>query len=385
MILFNLVKVQPIGGSKFHGGGKYGEAVFLRMADIFPDEVVAYYDSKHFLNPVIIEKIEQQNIQVVDAERYTEIEAAQKFKADIYSPLTDFHIASCCPDNVLYITTVHGERVLECPTDDNEWMYEDSLIGRLKYYFFNKLIAKKRRQVEINKIRRLVKRDNVKIITVSHHSKFSLMNYCPKLGNDDINVYYSPFDYPTNVDNIKVQHEGKYYLLVSGNRWVKNAYRALQAFDSLIDERPSFKGDIIITGLSQEARLLKSLKHHDRFKAVGYVADAELASLLKGAYLFVYPTLNEGFGYPPLQAMQIGTPVIASAISAVPEVCDNAVMYFNPYSVDEIKMRILAMEDNQVRDRYIQRGIDRFHIVSTLQEKALEEIVNYVVQLSHKS
>ena len=93
----------------------------------------------------------------------------------------------------------------------------------------------------------------------------------------------------------------------------------------------------------------------------------------------VYPSLNEGFGYPPLEAMHEGCPVIASAIASIPEVCGDAVMYFNPFLISEIKMRILQMEDSSVRTNYVQKAIDRQIIVEKKQKADLDALCEYLL------
>lgn len=65
-------------------------------------------------------------------------------------------------------------------------------------------------------------------------------------------------------------------------------------------------------------------------KLVGYVRDEELCALLEGAAAFVHPSLYEGFGLPPLEAMALGCPVVAARAAAVPEVCGDAALYFDP-------------------------------------------------------
>lgn len=89
----------------------------------------------------------------------------------------------------------------------------------------------------------------------------------------------------------------------------------------------------------------------------------KLASLYQNAYLFVYPTLNEGFGYPPIEAMQFATPVICSAITSTTEICGDSVLYFNPYSIDEIKNRILMMENPKIREFYVKKELSAINLL----------------------
>jgi glycosyltransferase involved in cell wall biosynthesis len=171
---------------------------------------------------------------------------------------------------------------------------------------------------------------------------------------------------------------------VSGNRWIKNSIRALKAFDEIFSERPNSEGKVIITGIKQPKILQKYIKNYSRFEFLDYVDESILNSLYRDAYLFVYPSLNEGFGYPPLEAMAEGTPVIASAIASIPEVCGDAALYFNPFLTSEIKMRILQMESKEVRDEFIKKGIERSSLIRKKQDDDLESLVHQLISFIKK-
>jgi len=61
-----------------------------------------------------------------------------------------------------------------------------------------------------------------------------------------------------------------------------------------------------------------------------YIERSELLYLHKNAYAFIYPSLSEGFGHPPMESMRYGVLVAASGTSAIPEICQNAAIYFDP-------------------------------------------------------
>lgn len=77
-----------------------------------------------------------------------------------------------------------------------------------------------------------------------------------------------------------------------------------------------------------------------RVKWLGYVSDSELRSLYEGAMCFVFPSLYEGFGIPPLEAMHCGCPVLASTAASIPEVCGEAALYFDPSSAEQLAARL---------------------------------------------
>jgi glycosyltransferase involved in cell wall biosynthesis len=89
----------------------------------------------------------------------------------------------------------------------------------------------------------------------------------------------------------------------------------------------------------------------------GRVSREELAGLYRSASALVFPSLYEGFGQPPLEAMACGTPVAASRAGSLPEVCADAAFYFDPTSAEEIAEAIVAVLDRP--DQLIRRGLDR--------------------------
>ena len=101
------------------------------------------------------------------------------------------------------------------------------------------------------------------------------------------------------------------------------------------------------------------------------------------AYCLIYPSLNEGFGYPPLEAMHWGTPVIASSFTSIPEICQNAAIYFNPYSIKEIMNRILLLTDEMNYDLYKERSLKQYKFITDKQDKDLDGLIDYIYNYSN--
>jgi glycosyltransferase involved in cell wall biosynthesis len=94
---------------------------------------------------------------------------------------------------------------------------------------------------------------------------------------------------------------------------------------------------------------------------LGHVDDETVARLYAHASAFVFPSLYEGFGLPPLEAMGYGTPVIASNRASIPEVVGDAGEYFDPTSVDDLAVKLRAvLEDDSLRERLRNRGDERY-------------------------
>jgi glycosyltransferase involved in cell wall biosynthesis len=96
------------------------------------------------------------------------------------------------------------------------------------------------------------------------------------------------------------------------------------------------------------------------FHAVGYVTDLELRALYEQAACFVYPSLYEGFGLPPLEAMTCGCPVVVSRAAALPEVCGDAALYCDPHDPENIAEQIrTVLHDSGRRAELRERGLAR--------------------------
>ncbi|OIN56519.1 glycosyltransferase family 4 protein [Arsenicibacter rosenii] len=94
----------------------------------------------------------------------------------------------------------------------------------------------------------------------------------------------------------------------------------------------------------------------------GFVENEDLPILYNLASVFVFPSLYEGFGFPPLEAMACGCPVVASNFASIPEVCGNAAFYINPNSAESIANGILSvLNDNELRNKLVLAGLKHVH------------------------
>ena len=138
----------------------------------------------------------------------------------------------------------------------------------------------------------------------------------------------------------------------------KNVLRLVEAFEraSVAPWRLVLAGSTGYGGDQILARVETSVAR-DRIDVAGYVDDEALTSLYSRASLFAFPTLDEGFGMPALDAMACGVPVLASNRSAVPEVCGDAALLVNPDSTDEMAEALVRlMRDENLRKTLILRG-----------------------------
>ncbi|STU40393.1 Putative mannosyltransferase B [Klebsiella pneumoniae] len=170
----------------------------------------------------------------------------------------------------------------------------------------------------------------------------------------------------------------KFFLMVSGNRWQKNIVRALRALDNYFDKIADCDLKVIITG--SKSPLIK-LRNDKRFIFIDYVEGSTLDWLYKNAFCFIYPSLNEGYGYPPLQAMRYGTPVIASCTSSIPEVCADNVLYFDPRNISEIENRILQLStDGELYNKLALKGSEHYKKILQSQDKDLSKLLRGIFE-----
>jgi len=165
----------------------------------------------------------------------------------------------------------------------------------------------------------------------------------------------------------KLQLDQKPYLLYTGVwRSHKNLPNLLQAFHILKNEY-GFDGNLVITGRKdpvyapelEEKTLTLKLENDVIF--TGLVEEKDLVPLYNGALAYVFPSLYEGFGLPPLEAMQCGVPVVASNISSIPEICgkDNAV-FFDPQDPQNMAEKIFEVTSQKtLREKLIANGLQR--------------------------
>jgi glycosyltransferase involved in cell wall biosynthesis len=159
----------------------------------------------------------------------------------------------------------------------------------------------------------------------------------------------------------------------------KNIERLLEAFALSC---PGIPYSLVITGGLgwKYEKLLELISGHpnkDRIHLTGYVKDEHLPALLSLAEFLVYPSILEGFGFPILEAMACGTPVITSNVSSMPEISGDAAFLVDPLSVDSISNGINILSgDRELREELKRRGLERASCFSW-RETALKTLEIY--------
>jgi glycosyltransferase involved in cell wall biosynthesis len=158
---------------------------------------------------------------------------------------------------------------------------------------------------------------------------------------------------------------GPYLLALKSRSPRKNIGRAVEAFARLVEQNTVGDLSLVLAGAADESESASPAGGlgpavQQRVFSVGHVTDPELASLYRSATAFVYPSLYEGFGLPPLEAMQCGTPVITSNTSSLPEVVADAGLMVDPGDVDALADAMLALSrDATLRAALRAKGLVR--------------------------
>jgi glycosyltransferase involved in cell wall biosynthesis len=140
----------------------------------------------------------------------------------------------------------------------------------------------------------------------------------------------------------------------------KNVPRLVRAFLEVADTNPDLH--LVLAGppgpdTEKVASLIGESRHGHRVLVTGYVSDEARLDLLAGSALFAFPSLDEGFGHPPLDAMAAGVPVVAAAAGAIPEVVGDAALLVDPTDVSALADVIAqVLGDESLRTALIERG-----------------------------
>jgi len=211
-----------------------------------------------------------------------------------------------------------------------------------------------------------------RVLTVSQASKDDILSLLP-VDASKVEVIYNALDErlatpPTEEDLARVRQRfllNAPFVLYAGNiKPHKNLGRLIEAFAGL-RQRGVEDVKLLIIGdeISKYPNLRREVHRfqlHQHVRFLGFVPDATLAALYRMAAVFVFPSLYEGFGLPPLEAMAAGAPVVTSNVSSLPEVVGDAALLIDPMdpgSIADAMARILT--DATLRADLIRRGHER--------------------------
>jgi glycosyltransferase involved in cell wall biosynthesis len=221
---------------------------------------------------------------------------------------------------------------------------------------FRTEIKHSEKQIKLKKI--AVSRAD-RIICISESTKNDLLSFY-NVDEAKVDVIYlaSEFRKPAGQGNAR---QSDYFLFVGGRSEYKNFDVLLRAMVQIKKCSPRLRLKCVGPPFQQHELLqIHSLGLSEQIEDCGRVTDSQLARLYAESIAFIYPSKYEGFGIPLLEAMQCGTPVIASNRSSFPEVIDDAGLLFDPENSDDLAGKMVALvREPQRRESLIEKGLSR--------------------------
>jgi glycosyltransferase involved in cell wall biosynthesis len=230
-------------------------------------------------------------------------------------------------------------------------------------------------------------RNSAIVFTVSEASRGDILRFFPETDPEKVHVVPNAIDAellrdPGEEERERVRERYQLrsrFVLFAGNvKPHKNLERLIRAFARVRGQEGNEDLRLVLLGddVSRYGSLRRTadeagVRQDVRF--FGFVPHETLAALYRMATVFAFPSLYEGFGLPPLEAMACGTPVVTSRLSSLPEVVGDGALLVDPYSEDEIAHGIARLLDDQdLRARLVERGLER--AASYSWERSVREI-----------
>lgn len=236
-----------------------------------------------------------------------------------------------------------------CPVVITVWDMIHELFPEL--YPDGEFVARKRRAIEAADA----------VICISENTRSDLLSRY-KVGEDRVLVTHLASSLDLTLGRGDEHTPSRpYFLYVGARAGYKNFDSLLSAFAAALTLEPEIALCVVGAPFSDgEQKRIGQLQLTGRVENYGRVSDRQLVALYRRSVAFVYPSLYEGFGIPPLEAMQCGTPVIAANRSSIPEVVGNAGILVDPERADELTDALVALANQPaLRESLIARGHDR--------------------------
>ncbi len=194
-------------------------------------------------------------------------------------------------------------------------------------------------------------------------------SFNPQITEDDLRQIRNRYGLP-----------GEFILFLNTIEPRKNLASVIRAFEQI-----NHPAHLVIAGrlgwkYSKDFNLINNSKKSAKIKYIGYVDERHKPGLIKLSRALIYPSFYEGFGFQPLEAMAMGVPVIASQVTALPEIVGDSGLLVDPYNPNEIAKAIkLLLTDTDLRNRLVVKGLERVKNYSweTTAKKTLEVLQSY--------
>lgn len=224
------------------------------------------------------------------------------------------------------------------------------------------------------------------VVSISQFTKNEIVKYL-KIPAEKIKVIHNGYDLAETLSvaefdqlRARLKISKKYIIYVGGLGPRKNIEKLIRAF-AMARSKTNQDTQLVLTGkikkniakeIAGYKKVIEELNLNNLVIFTDYILQSELDSLRKNAAMAIYPSLYEGFGLPVIEAMALGTPVIASNTTSIPEVAADAAILVNPEATDEISSGIVKLlSDENLCQKLIKKGlgnVKRFSWQKTAQE-----------------
>lgn len=250
--------------------------------------------------------------------------------------------------------------------------YQKRTLSFIKF-FKNVRKTKWLSEPRVNFICKLYKKNpHFHLITDSEYSKNSIFfNY--RINPDSIEVLYLPertYHTSSSVsDEVKnLIGNKKIFLLLSANRSLKNPYNAIAAFKIFAENNQNCF--LVTAGYPK-----KEFKNHI---VLPFLNDTDLQHLTEHCYALIYPSFFEGFGYPPIEAMKHGKPILASNTTSLPEILGDAAIFFSPLYPSSIYKALVDLTDEKY-SFFTEKARERYSLIKEKSVHDLKTLLNYLL------
>ena len=282
-------------------------------------------------------------IKTVDIPNYSLKEQTEFNK--ILNSLQPDLVHFCMPQQpILYkgkkVTTIHDLTLLKTfPSDKNPFMFKfKQFVGKFVF--------------------RSVAKNSTKVITPSEYTRSDIIRTFGTDPNKIVVTYEAADKVESGPKPYKIPYD-KYILYVGNQSDYKNIKRLGDAHQKLLKKHPGL-GLVLVGKLDKAALNNKAYFEENNYKNIkftGFVSSAERDWLFENSQAYIFPSLNEGFGLPGLEAMNYKVPVISSDATCLPEIYEKAAYYFNPTSVNDMVRAIdEVLTDKKLSRRLIALG-----------------------------
>ena len=286
-------------------------------------------------------------VRVAEFDNYSFAEQIgfKKFLDDLQPDLVHF----CMPQQpLLYkgkrVTTMHDMTLLNTYNSDKNWLvfHAKQLVGR----FVWKRIAKVTDHM----------------IAISNNTKREYQDFT-HIPDEKISVVYEAGEVlKGELQTYEKLPFSEFIMYVGQQPDYKNIRRLMDAHQLLLDTRPDL-GLVLVGRMNPDTEANKRYAEQKGYKNIhftGFIPDSQRDWLFTQAKAYVFPSLMEGFGLPPLEAMAYGTPVVSSDTSCMPEILGDAAEYFNPLDIKDMAETInRVISDEQLRNDMKVRGFNQ--------------------------